>query len=42
MDEANKLLEEYKKAARTLKPARKMSKEEGSHHDTLIDDWDIA
>ena len=40
--QANALLEEYKKAAMGLKPVRKMSREEGSHHDTLIDDWDIA
>ena len=40
--QANALLEEYKKSVSGLKPARKMSREEGSHHDTLIDDWDIA
>jgi len=44
-DKANELLADYKNAnsARVaLKGPRKMGKEEGSRHDTMMDDWDVA
>lgn len=44
-DKANELMEEYKQASRfrgAFKGPRRMGKEEGSHHDTMMDEWDVA
>ena len=45
IDEANDLMAEYRKSVATgrgVKGPRQMGKEEGSHHDSFMDDWDVA
>ena len=42
-DEADELMREYRaKAGGGLKGPRRMGKEEGSHHDSFMDEWDVA
>jgi len=45
IDEANELMAEYRSSVvkgRGNKGPRRMGKEEGSHHDSLMDEWDVA
>ena len=42
-DKANDLMAQYRESSGGgLKGPRRMGQEEGSHHDSLMDEWDVA